>query len=98
MDEVFLSIGKRNPAQSKVDYDSRKLIKYFPDNMLTQVLSNSSCALDDYEKRLNFVVADYAKKHKIVDNLILKLPKVAIQDSLEDSYKSIILESMMKEW
>lgn len=53
--------------------------------MLTRVISNSLCALDDYEK-----------KYKILDNLILKLPKVAIQDSLEDSPKSIILESMLE--
>ena len=59
--------------------------------MLTQVLSNSSCDLDYYNKQLNLAIADYTKKNKMLDNLMLRLPKVAIQDSLtEDEFSEFI--------
>jgi hypothetical protein len=78
-------------AQSKIDYDSNKLLKYFPDNMISQVLSNSSCNLNDYERRLNLAVVDYGKKNKLLDNLMLRLPKVEVQDNLdEDKFTEFI--------
>lgn len=70
-------------AQSKIDYDTNKLHKYFPDNMLNE-LAYSLSDLCDYEKRLNLAIADYSKKNKMLDNLMLKLPKVEIQDSLDE--------------
>lgn len=78
-------------AQSKVDYDTKKLLRYFPDNMIVQVLSNTSCDLDYYTKQLNLAVANYAVKNKLLDNLMLRLPKVAIQDNLdEDAFSDFI--------
>lgn len=71
-------------AQSKIDYDTKKLLRFFPDNMLNQVLSNRSCNIVDYEKRLNLAIAEYGKKNKLLDNLLLRLPKVNVQDSLEE--------------
>lgn len=72
-------------AQSKVDYDTRKLLKYFPDNMLTQVMAYGKCDLEDYEKRLNLAMADYGKKNNMLGNLILRLPdRVEVQDNLEE--------------
>jgi len=77
-------------AQSKVDYDTRKLLRYFPDNMITQVLSNSACDLGGYEKSYNHAVADYTK-NKMLDNLKLRLPRTEIQDSLdEDTFERFI--------
>lgn len=74
-----------NTAQSIIDYDSRKLLKYFPDNMINRMLSSSACDLGSYEKGYNHANADYAMKNKLMDNLKLKLHKVSIQDSLEES-------------
>ncbi len=72
-------------AQSMVNYDSLKISKYFAvDNMINQVISNRSCDLAEYEKSYNHANADYAMKNKL-DNLKLKLRRVSIQDSLEES-------------
>lgn len=71
-------------AQSKINYDINKLLKYFPDNMLSQVLAYNSCNLEDYEKRLNLAIADYTKKNKLLDNLALKIPRVGVSEHLEE--------------
>ncbi|MVX63107.1 hypothetical protein GKZ28_05265 [Clostridium chromiireducens] len=78
-------------AQSKINYDINKLLKYFPDNMLSEVLVHSSCNLDDYIRRLNLAIADYSKKNKLLDNLDLKIARVAAQESLEeDEFNELI--------
>ena len=78
-------------AQSKINYDINKLLKYFPDNMLSEVLVHSSCNLDDYTRRLNLAIADYSKKNKLLDNLALKIARVAVQESLEeDEFNQLI--------
>lgn len=71
-------------AQSKINYDINKLLKYFPDNMLSQVLVYYSCNLEDYERRLNLAIADYTKKNKLLDNLALKIPRVEVREHLEE--------------
>ena len=78
-------------AQSKINYDINKLLKYFPDNMLSQVLAYNSCNLEDYEKRLNLAIADYTKKNKLLDNLALKIPRVPVEESLkEDEFNELL--------
>lgn len=71
-------------AQSNVNYSTKKLLEYFPVDMITKVASNSPCDLEDYKKRLALAESDYAQKSKLLDNLMLKLPRVALQDHLDD--------------
>jgi anaerobic ribonucleoside-triphosphate reductase len=79
-------------AQSQIDYDTRKLAKYFPDDMINQIVSNRNCNLQDYEKWLNLAYADYYKKNKMLtDNLVLKIPRVDIKDSLSEEQFSELL-------
>lgn len=65
-------------AQSKVDYDTRKLLRYFNDKMLSQVLSYNSCNLDEYERSLALAISDYSKKNKLLDNLALEILRVKV--------------------
>lgn len=71
-------------AQSKINYDINKLLKYFPDNMLSQVLAYNSCNLEEYERNLALAMNVYGKKNKMMDNLMLKIRRVPIQEYLED--------------
>lgn len=71
-------------AQSKINYDINKLLKYFPDNMLSQVLAYNSCNLEEYERNLAFAINVYGKKNKMMDNITLKMRRVPIQEHLED--------------
>lgn len=78
-------------AQSNVNYSTKKLLEYFPDNMIAKLTSNSPCDLADYKKRLALAESDYAQKSKLLDNLMLKLPRVALQDYLdEEEFSSFI--------
>ena len=71
-------------AQSKIDYDGKKLLKYFPDDMLSKVIGFSNCDLSQYIKMLNFAISNYKKKDKLLDNIMLTLPSVPVEDSLSD--------------
>jgi hypothetical protein len=71
-------------AQSNVNYDVVKLHKYFPDDMLLRIISYSTTDMDYYYKQLNLAVMDYAKKNKLLDNLIIRLPRVELQDALDE--------------
>lgn len=68
-------------CQSSVNYDIGKLLGFFPDEMLTEIIFYN-CDLTRYEKQLNLAIAKYSKGNKLLmDNLILKLPRVDIKDS-----------------
>lgn len=71
-------------AQAKIDYDRKKLLKYFPEDMLAKVIYYGTADMKDYEKRLNLAISQYGSKNKLLDNLLLKIPKAAIQDTLSD--------------
>lgn len=71
-------------AQSQLDYDGRKLQRFFPDTLISQVLGYSTCDLVQYNKMLNLAKMEYSKKNKLLDNIALKLPIVQLQDSLTD--------------
>lgn len=71
-------------AQSKIDYDGKKLLQYFPDDMLSKVIGFNDCDLDKYNKMLNLAISNYKKKDKLLDNILLTLPIVPVQDTLSD--------------
>ncbi|GAB6152548.1 hypothetical protein JCM17380_12980 [Desulfosporosinus burensis] len=71
-------------AQSKIDYDGKKLLNYFTGDMLSQVIGFSNCDLCEYNKMLNLAISDYKKRNKLLDNIMLTLPRVPVVDSLSD--------------
>ncbi|MCT8975005.1 hypothetical protein N4T77_00180 [Clostridium sp. CX1] len=71
-------------CQSSIDYDTGKLLKYFPDEMLTEIIFYN-CDLTRYEKQLNLALARYGKENKLLtDNLILKIHCNDVKDSCTD--------------
>lgn len=71
-------------AESNCNNNTNKLLEYFPDDMLYNVIYSKNCDLDNYNKLLDLAIAKKGKKNKILDNLMLKLPaKVEIQDDLD---------------
>ena len=70
-------------AHNQIDYDIKKLLKYFPEDMLSKVIG-SICDLEKYNKALNFAIYDYKINKKLLDNIALTLPRVPVQDSLSD--------------
>jgi hypothetical protein len=79
-------------AQSQIDYDTRKLARYFEDTMINRILTNSACDITVYEKQFNLAYADYSKKNKMLtDNLVLKIPRVNIKDSCSEEQFSEIM-------
>lgn len=78
-------------AQSKINYDINKLLKYFPDNMLNQVLAYNSCNLEEYERNLDLAMNFYGKKNKLLDNIALKIPRAPLQEDLEqDEFNELL--------
>ncbi|MGH4117952.1 hypothetical protein [Clostridium sp.] len=79
-------------AQSQIDYDTRKLARYFEDTMINKILTSSSCDLNVYEKQFNLAYADYSKKNKMLtDNLVLKIPRVDVKDTCSEEQFSEIM-------
>lgn len=71
-------------AQSQIDYDSKKMLQFFPDDMLSKIIYYGECELENYKNMLNLVIAKYEKRNKLLDNLALKIPRVEVQECLEE--------------
>jgi anaerobic ribonucleoside-triphosphate reductase len=71
-------------AQSNVNYDEVKLHRYFPDNMLSRIAYYGTVDIACYNKQLNLAIMDYAKRNKVLDNLSIRLPRVTLQDTLDE--------------
>lgn len=78
-------------AQSQINYDRKKLLKYFTEDMLTKVIGYKDCDVTQYNKMLNLAIFDYNKGNKLLDNILLTLPKVIVEDSIsDDEWKDFI--------
>lgn len=79
-------------AESNCNNNTNKLLEYFPDDILYNVIYSKNCDLDYYNQLLDLATAKKGKKNKMLDNLMLKLPaKVEIQDNLdEDEFSAFV--------
>lgn len=74
-------IDPENPVNiktgiSNVDYARRKIIKYFDDDMLTQVIYYSRSAdLEKYQKQLEEAMGKFSRGSIFEDKVIIRLPK-----------------------
>lgn len=78
---------KLKPASvsQNVNYDRKKLLEFFPDNIMTKARSFSwEERIKDYEKRLNKANAKYSGNKELLDNIALKIPNSAAVDVLSD--------------
>jgi hypothetical protein len=92
-----------NTAQSKVNYDKKKLESIFPDDMLSKVVFYRDTDIGQYEKQLALAFSKYATKNNLMENLALKLPSNLLNDILSDqefdeifSYIAPYCKSQMK--
>lgn len=79
-------------AQSNRNNNTNKLLEFFPDDMLYNVIHNKDCDLEHYNQLLDLAVAKKGKKNNMLDNLMLKIPtKVEIQHNLpEDEFSDFL--------
>jgi hypothetical protein len=82
-------------AQSKVDYDRKKLLGYFPDNMLYNVIYRSDCDLIPYKRMLSVARQKYSKEECLSDKVVLNLPKKTYCTSLTDEEFSEMVELLV---
>ena len=73
-----------NTAQSKIEYDKKKLKKYFDNDMLFNVLSYPDKWLEDYRNILDRLVREYYNDKEYKKAMIIDLPKECINKKLDD--------------
>lgn len=74
---------KAASVSQNVDYDRKKLLEFFPDEIISKISSFGwEKRIADYEKMLNNARAKYAGNRKIINNLVLNISKTAVNDNL----------------
>lgn len=82
---------KASSVSQSVDYDRRKLLQYFPDRTITDILSPKGVDISDYEKKLNLAIAKFSGSKKILNNLALKIDRAMVNDFLaEKDFRDLI--------
>lgn len=71
-------------AYAKVNYDRQKMLKIFPEDMLTDVVTRKNPDMSHYEKLLNLAVSRYSKKSRLLDKLALRIPRSTLNETLTD--------------
>lgn len=71
-------------AYAKVNYDRQKLLKIFPEDMLTDVVTRKNPDMTRYEKLLNLAISKYARKSRLLDKLALRIPRSTLNETLTD--------------
>lgn len=82
-------------AQSKVDYDRRKLLSYFPDDMLYKVIYVSNVDMLPYKRMLSVAKQKYCKEECLSDKVILNLPRKSYCSSLSDDEFNCLKEMLV---
>ncbi len=78
-------------AQSKVDYDRKKLLGYFPEDMLYNVIYHSDCDLIPYKRMLSMARQKYSKEECLSEKLVLNLSKKSYCTSLtEEEFNEMV--------
>ncbi|NMA66596.1 MAG: hypothetical protein GX957_10215, partial [Clostridiaceae bacterium] len=75
---------KAGSVSQSVNYDRKKLLQFFPDRTITDILSPKETDIADYEKMLNTAIAKFSGNKKMLRNLALELDKAIVNDSLEE--------------
>ena len=76
---------KAASVSQNVDYDRKKLLNSFPDDIISQLrYFGWEERIDDYEKMLNMAYVKYGGNRKMLNNLALNIPKTAVNDNLTE--------------
>lgn len=80
-----------NTVLAMVQYDSKKLLKYFDDDMLEKIRTSTYKDISVYEEQLNLAIAKYGKSSELKEHLALDVPLTEICGKLSDSDFNILL-------
>lgn len=62
-------------AQSSIDYSRKRLLTFFPDDMLVNIIYSTNTNIIDYRHRLNIAKMKFNKEESLSDMVLLKLSK-----------------------
>lgn len=74
-----------NTCLSKVTYDTKKLLQYFPNDMIEKIKNVNTHNLSVYKDNLYKALAKYSPEKELSDKLVIKLPMTGIHGELTDS-------------
>lgn len=81
-----------NTVLAMIQYDSKKLQKYFDDDMLEKIKDSTYKDISVYEKQLNLAIAKFGKPSELKEHLALEVPLTEICGKLSDSDFKILLD------
>lgn len=83
---------KASSVSQNVDYDRKKLLKYFPSDTITKVIIVKNIDITEYEKMLNTARVKYGGNREMLNNLALNISKTAFNDNLtEEKFKDLLI-------
>lgn len=77
------------PTINKINYDIKKLVKYFPDDKMLENVARRlpevhEYKLSDYEEQLFQAASEFLKPDPMVKNLVIKVPKTHSKTNLSN--------------
>lgn len=81
-----------NTVLAMIQYDSKKLQKYFDDDMLEKIKDSTYKDISVYEEQLNLAIAKFGKASELKEHLVLDVPLTEICGKLSDSDFKILLD------
>jgi hypothetical protein len=84
---------KAASVSQNVDYDRKKLLNFFPDDIISQIrYFGWEERIAGYEKMLDMAYVKYGGNRKMLNNLALTIPKTAVNDNLsEKEFKELLI-------
>lgn len=74
-----------NTMMAMIQYDHKKLLKYFDDDMLEKIKESTYKDISVYEEQLNLAIAKFGKASELKEHLALEVPLTEICGKLSDS-------------
>lgn len=89
-----LGIYNYNTCIAMLQYDEKKLIKFFDVDMLDNIMKagKKEYNMSDYERQLNIAIAKFGKVNDLVNELELKVPITELESNVTDLEFNKLLE------
>lgn len=87
---------KASSVSQNVDYDRKKLLNFFPSDIMTKVIFSYELNIAEFEKMLNMAYVKYGGNGKMLNNLALTIPKTAVNDNLSEKEFEELLRVISK--
>lgn len=81
-----------NTCLSKVTYDTKKLLRYFPNDMIEKLRNVNTHNITSYQNFLYKAIEKYRPESELSGKLVIELPMSGINDKLSDSEFSDFLK------